>query len=68
VSPRKPRNNINCGGTPFGGGIVDDRTVVLMVSVTGVVPDADTDGGLKVQLLAAGRPLQAKVTAPRLPL
>src|SRR6185312_17310863 len=68
VSPRKPRNNINCGGMPFGGGIVDDRTVVLMLSVTGVVPDADTDGGLKVQVLAAGRPLQAKVTAPRLPL
>jgi hypothetical protein len=37
-----------------------------MVSVTGVVPAADTEGGLKLHVLAAGRPLQAKVTAPRL--
>jgi len=68
VSPRTPSRNVNCGGMPFGCGMADDRAVVLMVSVTGVVPAADTDGGLKVQLLAAGRPLQAKVTAPRLPL
>jgi len=68
VSPRTAKNKINCGGTPFGCGMVEDRAVVLMVSVTGVVPAAETDGGLKLHVLAAGRPLQAKVTAPRLPL
>jgi hypothetical protein len=68
VNPRTPSSRVNCGGTPFGCGIADDRAVVAMVSVTGVVPAAVTDPGLKVQVLAAGRPLQAKVTAPRLPL
>ena len=67
-SPIRPSSKVNCGGTPFGCGMTDDRAVVLMVRVTGVVPAVDTDGGLKVQVLAAGRPLQAKVTAPRLPL
>jgi len=68
VSPIKPRSNVNCGGTPFGSGTAVDRAVVAMVSVTGVVPAAVTDAGLKLQVLAAGRPLQEKVTAPRLPL
>ena len=68
VSPTSPRSIVNCGGAPFGCGIAVERAVVAMVSVTGVVPAAVTDAGLKVQELAAGRPLQAKVTAPRLPL
>ena len=68
VSPKAPSSNVNCGGTPLICGMAPERAVVLMVSVTGVVPAVDTDGGLKAQLLAAGRPLQAKVTAPRLPL
>jgi len=68
MSPIKPSSKVNCGGTPFGCGIADDRAVVAIDSVTGVVPAVDTDGGLKVQVLAPGRPLQAKVTAPRLPL
>ena len=68
ASPTKPSNNVNCGGTPFGSGTAVDRAVVAMVSVTGVVPATDTDAGLKLHVLAAGRPLQAKVTAPRLPL
>lgn len=68
VSPSTPSSKVNCGGTPFTCGMAEDRTVVLMFRVTGVVPAADTDAGLKVQVLAAGRPLQAKVTAPRLPL
>jgi len=68
VNPIKPSSNVDCGGKPFSCGIVVERAVVLMVRVTGVVPAAVTDAGLKLQVLAAGRPLQAKVTAPRLPL
>jgi len=68
VSPISPNSKVNCGGALFGCGIADDRTVVAMVSVTGVVPAAVTDAGLKLHVLAAGRPLQVKVTAPRLPL
>ena len=68
VSPSKPSSNVNCGGTPFSCGKADDRAVVAIVSVTEVVPAVITDAGLKLQVLAAGRPLQAKVTAPRLPL
>ena len=68
VSPINPRSKVNCGGTPFGSGMAVDRAVVPIVSVIGVVPAAVTDAGLKLQVLAAGRPLQAKVTAPRLPL
>src|SRR6185369_1339911 len=68
VSPIKPSSKVNCGGTPFGSGTAVERAVVAIVSVTGVVPAAVTDAGLKLQVLAAGRPLQAKATAPRLPL
>src|SRR5579864_157586 len=68
ASPIMPSNKVNCGGTPFGSGRAVDRAVVAMVSVTGVVPAVVTEGGLKLQVLAAGKPLQAKVTAPRLPL
>lgn len=68
VSPIMPSSKVNCGGTPFGSGTAVDRAVVAIVSVTGVAPAAVTDAGLKLQVLAAGRPLQAKVTAPRLPL
>jgi hypothetical protein len=68
VRPSNPSNIVNCGGTPFVCGIAIERAAVAMVSVTGVVPTAVTDVGLKVQVLAAGRPLQANVTAPRLPL
>ena len=68
VSPTKPSSKVNCGGTPFGRGIAVERAVVAIDNVTGVVPAAVTDAGLKLQVLAAGRPLQAKVTAPRLPL
>lgn len=64
VSPNRPSSKVNCGGTPFGSGTAVDRAVVAMVSVTGVVPAAETDAGLKLQVLAAGRPLQAKVIAP----
>jgi hypothetical protein len=38
VSPITPSSNVNCGGMAFGCGIADDRKVVAMVSVTGVVP------------------------------
>lgn len=68
VSPSRASSKVNCGGTPFGCGMAVERTVVPIVSVTGVAPAAVTDAGLKVQVLAAGKPLQAKVTAPRLPL
>lgn len=68
VSPINPSSKVNCGGTPFICGMAADRAVVVIDSVTGVVPAADTDGRLKLHVLAAGRPLQAKVTAPRLPL
>src|SRR5579864_6023043 len=68
VSPNMPSSTVNCGGTPFGCGIAAERAVVAMVSVTGVVPAVVTDAGLKLQVLAAGSPLQTKVTAPRLPL
>lgn len=68
VSPAKPSSKVNCGGTLFGSGTAAERAVVAMVNVTGVVPAVVTDVGLKLQVLAAGRPLQAKVTAPRLPL
>lgn len=68
VSPIKPSSTVICGGTPFGSGKADERAVVAIDNVTGVAPAAVTDAGLKLQVLAAGRPLQAKVTAPRLPL
>ena len=68
ASPRTPSSRVNCGGTPFGCGIADDRAVVAMDNVTGVAPAAVTDAGLKVHVLATGRPLQANVTAPKLPL
>jgi hypothetical protein len=51
----------------FGGlkatGVVADPLVVVIVMVT-VAVSWFSDGGLKLQELAAGRPVQANVTAP----
>jgi hypothetical protein len=65
----RPSNTKNiCGGTPVNcGAKTADRAVVAIVSVTGVTPVAVTELGLKLQVAAAGKPEQAKVTAPKPP-
>lgn len=66
----RPNSTKNiCGGTPPGirGTKVADRAVVAIVSVTGVGPVAVTEVGLKLQVAAAGNPVQAKVIAPSPP-
>jgi hypothetical protein len=68
--PARPSSTKNiCGGIPPGicGTKVADRAVVAIVSVTGVAPVAVTEVGLKLQVVAAGKPVQAKVIAPSPP-
>ena len=63
VIPASTSSNI-AGGTlpgPCGGNVVDFAVVVIVI-VTG--PVVVTDAGLKLHAAPAGRPLQAKVTAP----
>src|ERR1044071_4830499 len=67
VMPRSPSKAGNCGGNlPGPSGSAVDFAVVTMLIVTCEV--AVTDAGLKLHVDKAGRPLQAKVIAPRLPL
>lgn len=67
--PVRPSSTKNiCGGTPGTcGANAAERAVVAIVSVTGVAPVAVTELGLKLQVAAAGKPVQAKVTAPKPP-
>jgi hypothetical protein len=69
ASPISASSAVNNGGMAPGPGgrTADDRAVVVMLMVTGVMPVALTDVGLKLQVVALGRPLQAKVIAPSPP-